>query len=166
MPINDINPIEEIVENKEDIDNEQLEELDEDILEIGEDKNKNSTFDPREKIKIILNYIIQKSKDYARLGKMLTIDESIVAFKGRNKMKFFMPNKPTKWGFKIHCLVDSNTNYLYNLILDPGKHYKYLIKNEYNEKLTESIVLTLLKGLENTGRVIYFDSWNTSFSLC
>ena len=119
MLINDINPIEETVENNEDIDNEQLEELDEDILEIGEDKNKNSTFEPREKIKIILNYIIQKKKDHARLGKMLAIDESMVAFKERNKMKFFMLNKPTKWGFKIHCLVDANTNYLYNLFLDP-----------------------------------------------
>ena len=64
-------------------------------------------------------------------------------------MKFFMPNKPTKWGFKIHCLVDENTNYLYNLILDPGKDYKYFIQNEYKEKLTESIVLNLLKDLEN-----------------
>ena len=42
-------------------------------------------------------------------------------------MKFLMPNKPKKWGFKIHCLVDANNNYLYYLILDPGKDYKYLI---------------------------------------
>ena len=60
---------------------------------------------------------------------MLTIDESMIAFKWRNKMKFLMPNKPTKCGFKIHYLIEANTNYLYNLILDPRKHYKYLIHN-------------------------------------
>ena len=48
-------PFEETVENNEDINNGQLEELDEDILEIGKDKNNNSTFEPRKKIKIILN---------------------------------------------------------------------------------------------------------------
>lgn len=73
---------------------------------------KNSTFNPREKIKFILNYIIGKQKNYARLRKMLTIDESMIAFKWRNKMKFLMPNKPTKCGFKIHYLIEANTNYL------------------------------------------------------
>lgn len=43
---------------------------------------------------------------------------------------------PIKCGFKFHRLVDSNTNYLYNVIFDPGKDYKDLIyfqdDNSYN----------------------------------
>ena len=118
MPINDLNHFEE---DNEEISLEKLEDLDEDILEIGEEKNNKSTFVPREKIKFILGYIIKKSKEYAGLGKTLTIDESMVAFKGRNKIKFFMLYKPIKWGFKMHCLVDSVNSYLYNLIIDQEK---------------------------------------------
>ena len=49
MPVNDSNPIEETTENDEDSNNEQLEEFDEDVLWIGEDKNKNTTFDQEKK---------------------------------------------------------------------------------------------------------------------
>ena len=59
-------------------------------------------------------------------------------------MKFNMPHKTSKWGFKIHCLVDSKTNYLYDAI-DQGKNNKnfILINREYS--YTENIILKLLK---------------------
>ena len=50
------------------------------------------------------------------MGNNITIDKSILNFTGRNKMKFYIPMKPHKWGFKIHLLCDSNTNYLYNIL--------------------------------------------------
>ena len=37
----------------------------------------------------------------------ICIDEQMVPFKGRNKMKQYLPNKPKKWGFKIFVLADS-----------------------------------------------------------
>ena len=43
-----------------------------------------------------------------------------------------MPHKPSKWGFKIHCLVDSKTDYLYDAIIDPGKNNKnFMIIQQY-----------------------------------
>ena len=36
---------------------------------------------------------------------------------------------------------------------------------DQTDNYSESIVLTLLKRLENTGRTIYFNSWYSSFSL-
>ena len=76
-----------------------------------------------------------------------------------------MSHNLSKWGFKIHCLVDSKTYYLYDAIIDPGKNNKnYIITNsEYN--YIESIVLKLLSKHENKGYRIFFDSWYSSISL-
>lgn len=76
-----------------------------------------------------------------------------------------MPHKPSKWGFKIHCLVDSKTNYLYDAIIDPYKNNKnfIIIKPEYS--YTESIVLKLLSKYENKDHRMFFESWYSSISL-
>ena len=66
----------------------------------------------------------------------------MVAFKGGQLMKFYLPMKPIKWGFKIHILVDCDNSYIYSCILDPGKNNKNLIQFENNSD-TESIVLKL-----------------------
>ena len=49
-------------------------------------------------------------------------------------MKFYKSLKPIKWGFKVHCMVDSKTNYLYNLFFDPSKMQNKIITfdNSYN----------------------------------
>ena len=56
-------------------------------------------------------------------------------------MKFYIPLKPHKWGFKIHLLCDSNTNYLYNMLFYPGKEGKDSIIYENNPSIAQSIVL-------------------------
>jgi len=45
----------------------------------------------------------------------LTDDESMIAAKHKSKLKYYMPQKPIKWGFKLHCLSESNTGYCYKL---------------------------------------------------
>ena len=41
-------------------------------------------------------------------------------------MKFDMPMKPHKLGFKIHLLCGSDTNYLYNMLFDPEEQETFL----------------------------------------
>ena len=62
-------------------------------------------------------------------------------------------------GFKLHCLVDSNSNYLYNVIFDPCKDNKNLIIINDEDSFTENIILSLVKNIENSGRTLFFDSW-------
>ena len=86
----------------------------------------------------------------------------MVAFKGRNEMKFFMPYKPIKWGFKVHVFVDVINTYVYNCIMDPGQENKNLILNDKTFSFTGNIVLSLLEGLEKSGKKVFFDSWYSS----
>ena len=58
--------------------------------------------------------IVENSKKYVNLGISVTVDESMAFFRGRCRMKFYMPLKPTKWGVRLHSLVDSKTDYLYD----------------------------------------------------
>ena len=45
----------------------------------------------------------------------------MIAWKGRTKWKQYAPQKPTKFGFKVFVLCDSNANYIYNIDIYTGK---------------------------------------------
>ena len=40
------------------------------------------------------------------MSEKLTIDEQMVPFKGRHRLKQYLPSKPKKWGYKILILAD------------------------------------------------------------
>ena len=78
-------------------------------------------------------------------------------------MKFYIPMKPHKWGFKIHLLCDSDTHYLYNMLFDPGKYGKEFLHFDKNDSLYESIVLQLFPYIkDNKQRNLFFDRWYLS----
>ena len=41
----------------------------------------------------------------------VTVDETLVPFRGRCSFKQYMPSKPAKYGLKFWCLCDANTAY-------------------------------------------------------
>ena len=73
-------------------------------------------------------------------------------------MKFYIPMKPHKWGFKIHLLSNSDTHYLYNMIFVPGKYAKEFLYFDKNDFISESIVLQLLSCInDNKQRNLFFN---------
>jgi len=50
-----------------------------------------------------------------------SIDEAMIAFKGRSSMKQYMPKKPTKWGFKVWVQSDSRSGYIHQMEFYTGK---------------------------------------------
>ena len=61
------------------------------------------------------------------LGNRITIDESLLHFTGKNKMKFYIPMKPHKWGIKLHLLCDADASYVYNIIFYLEKISKLIL---------------------------------------
>jgi hypothetical protein len=51
----------------------------------------------------------------------LSLDEAMVAFKGRSHFKQYMPNKPTKWGFKVWVIAESDSGYVLQVDVYTGK---------------------------------------------
>ena len=122
--------------------------------------------DPRHKINLYLEKLSKNFQKYYVCGKNITIDESLVHFKGRNRMKFYIPMKPYKHGFKIHLLCDSDTHYLYNMLFDPGRSGKDFMYLDDSSSLSESIVLRLISCFnDKKQRNLFFDGWYSSISL-
>ena len=95
------------------------------------------------------------------LGSMLTIDETLVTFKGRCPFKQYIPSKPGGYGLKFWILSDSNSRYVYNMETYIGK--KSNAGREVN--LGEKILLDLLEGIDAAGRSVTCDNFFTSLSL-
>ena len=68
----------------------------------------------RVKINRIIDKQREKLKFYFPPGKNITIDELL---NGVSFMIFYIPLKTIKCGFTIICMIDVETNYLYNFFL-------------------------------------------------
>lgn len=71
-----------------------------------------------------------------------TVDESMIAFKGRCVLKQFMPMKPIKRGYKVWCLADSTTGFIIAFIIYTGKEEIIL-----NSTLGERVVLNFAASI-------------------
>jgi hypothetical protein len=56
---------------------------------------------------------------HAAPSQHLTLDEAMVAYKGRSPIKQYIPSKPHKWGYKIWCLASDD--YLLHFEVYAGK---------------------------------------------
>ena len=73
------------------------------------------------KIRRLNNLIVKQSQAVYYPTRHLTIDEAMVGFKGRTKLKQHIPAKSADTGFKIWMLVDCETNYVFNFQIFQGK---------------------------------------------
>ena len=79
-------------------------------------------YDKLYKIRPLLDKVISAFKSVYIPQQNISIDESIIGFKGRLSFIQYMPKKPTKWGVKAWVLAESSTGYVWNLRLYTGKH--------------------------------------------
>ena len=65
------------------------------------------------KIQPALDIIKKTFSECYRPAKNMSIDEAMVAFKGRTHLKRYLPSKPIQWGFKIWTIAESSTGYIW-----------------------------------------------------
>ena len=111
--------------------------------------------DPTYKFSSLMKNIIDNSQSLYIPDRNLTIDEAMVKFSGRSKMKVYMPLKPIKYGFKIFLLCESKTGFVLKWIMYTGRNSE----NVYSNK---NVVLRLLEGYEGEGYSVYMDRFYTS----
>ena len=76
------------------------------------------------KLRPFLTPLITNFQIAYTLNRELSVDESIIGFKGRLGFIQYMPKKPTKWGMKAYALSDAHTGYIYSwhLYTDNTQH--------------------------------------------
>ena len=89
----------------------------------------------------------------------MSIDEQMVAYKGRLSFKQYMPAKPIKWGMKAYVLAEADTGYVCDWHLYTGKDDSDL-QSADTAKRTQ-VVMRLIRNLQ-PGHIIYIDNYYTS----
>jgi hypothetical protein len=92
----------------------------------------------------------------------LTIDEAMVGFQGRHKMKQYVMRKTVPTGFKIWTLVECSTGYVYNFDVYQGK----VDRKTTETGQTQAVVNTLLTAVdEQRWHIIGMDGFFSSVPL-
>lgn len=89
----------------------------------------------------------------------VTVDEQLIAFRGRCPFRQYMPSKPAKYGIKFWVLCDSATSYVWNIQPYTGKEMGSA--PEKNQGMR--VVLDLTRGLK--GHNLTVDNFFTSYQL-
>ncbi|CAD1468565.1 unnamed protein product, partial [Heterotrigona itama] len=66
---------------------------------------------------IFLKYLDSKFSEHFIPGQNICINESIVKFKGKISFITYNPMKSTKWDIRIYAMTDSETRYIYTILL-------------------------------------------------
>ena len=74
-------------------------------------KRREPNYDHLFKIRPVLNDVLDKARDTYETSKNISIDEGMIAFKGRLAFRQYMPAKPTKYGIKVWMAADSSNGY-------------------------------------------------------
>lgn len=97
------------------------------------------------KVRPLLELLAPAFEERYTLEKNVSIDESMIPFKGRLIYKQYIPNKPHAWGIKAFVLADSVSGYTYRLRIYFGTQTDLVPSQGFGK--TEQTVLTLLDGL-------------------
>ena len=93
----------------------------------------------------------------------LCIDEQMVPFKGRPKLKQYNPQKPKKWGYKLHILTNPE-GLIYNFEVHTGA-----IENRPGQpdlQASANIVMQLLQHIpRHQWSKLFIDNWYTGIPL-
>ena len=94
------------------------------------------------------------------LGRDLSVDESLVPFKGRTFLKQYIKNKPHKWGVKLWPLTCSTTGYVWRFSVYSGKQ-----NNAPEHRLSYRVVMELARGLYGKFHRVFMDNFYTGVEL-
>lgn len=117
-------------------------------------------YDAGYKISKIASLLLGKWQAAYGLKREISVDETLIPFKGRTKLLQYMPNKPHKWGIKVWTLAEAKTGYIYNWQLYTGK-----AGPDAGKGLTHRVVTSLCQPLLGRGHHVYCDNFFTSPAL-
>lgn len=123
------------------------------------------------KIRPLLSHLSEKFQKFSVPSSNISINESLLLFKGRPVWKQFMPLKCSRFGIKIYVFCDSGTGYtycyrIYTGAQEPATDITNDLPQECEDMLSsEKIVVWLLQLLLDKGYHLYIDNYYTSIPL-
>ena len=81
----------------------------------------NIQYDKLYKIRPLYDLVVSAFKNAYIPNQNISVDESVISFKGRLSWVQYLPNKPHKWGIKAWVMADSSNGYVCNFKLYTGE---------------------------------------------
>ncbi|XP_017752724.1 PREDICTED: piggyBac transposable element-derived protein 4-like [Eufriesea mexicana] len=113
--------------------------------------------DKLRKIKPVTNFFNQRFKEAYTMQEDITIDASLIKYKGRLPHKPYHPSKRARFGIKFYKLCESASGYCYDF-----KIYIGTDKRNSNESASENVVKELLQSVLHKGHTLYLNDWYSS----
>jgi len=108
----------------------------------------------------VLDQVKRNCRDKFNPGRVNSIDEAMVAFKGRSTLKQYCPMKPVKRGYKVWARADSATGYMCDFAVYTGKDDSGRCVG-----LGAKVVKNLAEPLKSKGYCLVFDNYFSSVDL-
>ena len=119
-----------------------------------------------DKVKPILNILLTKFQSSYDMGCNISIDETMVGFRGRCAAKQYMPKKPQKWGIKAFTLADSSTGYTSNILMYMGSETLEGASSTFFHLLQPArVVMELMEPYLGRGHHLFTDRQYTSVQM-
>lgn len=115
------------------------------------------------KVRPLATTLNENFKSMYKTTRCISIDESIIRFKGRSSLKQYNPQKPIKRGYKLWCVGDQK-GFISSFEVYQGKNEE--LEKEFQQYgLGERVVLSLSQPDWNINKIIYADNYFTSINL-
>ena len=113
------------------------------------------------KVRAILLSIRENILAVYEPSKNISIDEGMIAYKGRLSFRQYMPTKPTKYGIKVWMATDSDNGYVANFCVYLGSERNEGRKNSLSYDVVKSMASPFLHKHRHT----YFDNFFTGIGI-
>ncbi|KAI8440900.1 hypothetical protein MSG28_009200 [Choristoneura fumiferana] len=118
------------------------------------------------KIAPILNHMNKKFAEICIPQRELSLDESLLLWKGRLSWEQIIRSKAARYGLKLFDLCEAATGYLIRTIIYAGKDSSFVegALHGFDNK-SAKVVLELMDGFLDVGHLVVMDNWYNQLAL-
>ena len=117
------------------------------------------------KVRPLLDLLLDRFRNVYIPDKVVSVDEELIAWRGRLQFRQFIPSKRARFGIKIFALCETS-GYMFNFIVYVGKDH-----TSFDQQLVAelgksgAVAATLMQPLLDQGYHLYVDNWYMSVVL-
>ena len=127
----------------------------------------NATADPQDKLaklRPLIDMTCGLFRTVYTPARHVSIDEELVAWRGRLQFRQYIPSKRARFGVKVFALCESS-GYMCDYIIYVGKDTTFDDDMVRTLGKSGAVVGKLMEPLQNKGYQLYIDNWYTSIEL-